>query len=240
MRKKEDEITCCKLVIYDIACFLFCFSPSSVFKSISVDAFYGAFDELEIDFREVTEGFMKQKNYVEVSVRGQGEHFMSVSRDWNIAFPYNYMTSSMEGPTEVEWMASDTFHEIITLPTYEWILFNVNQFGFYRVKYDPGNWIALTKALKANNSVFPDPTKAQLIDDALNFAKDGFLSYNIAFDLVMELERETSFLTWNAATKNLLHLNHLLGQSNIQPKFQVSAFKALFIFFQFHETISIS
>jgi ERAP1-like C-terminal domain len=103
-------------------------------------------------------------------------------------------------------------------------LFNVNQFAFYRVNYNVDNWRALAKALRENPRIFDVKTFAQLIDDSLNLAREGFLSYTIVFDMLMDLKLETQFLPWSAAMRNLLQLHNLLTSSDIHHDFQVSAF----------------
>lgn len=208
-------------------------SISRSFKSINPDTFYEILQEsfeeisdLGIDLRAAIEGFMRQEINSVVTVHRYPNNILSVVKK-PMAMPFNFMTSTMAEPSKINWLLSGGFVEVVATPspdTYDWFLFNVDQFGFYRVNYDADNWRALIKALRDNPQVFTTTTRAQLIDDALSLAQDGFLSYSIALDLVMDLDAETSFLPWNAAMKNLLQLNHLLADSDIHHDFQVSVF----------------
>lgn len=144
-----------------------------------------------------------------------------------IGLPINYRTSSMSVPSDIEWLPSGGFDEIIAMPTHDdpidWFIFNVDQFGFYRLNYDADNWLSIIDAWHDSQHVFAAKTRAQLIDDALSLASDGFLSYGIAFELLMEMRAETSHSPWSAAMRNLLELNSRLAASEIHDDFRVSA-----------------
>lgn len=210
----------------------------SLFKSISSETFYEAlqssYDEHsrhEVDLRAVIEGFVSAGEELIINARGQGGNFLIVSKAAGKDFPipYNWKTSSMEEPTEVEWLPSDAYVSTLILPSFDWFLFNVDQFAFYRVNYDVTNWRALINVLKANPEAFSAASTAQLIDDAFNLAESGLLSYDIAFDLVMTLTEDSSYLAWSTAMENLLQLNSRISQFDIHHRFQVSAFKLLYL-----------
>lgn len=105
--------------------------------------------------------------------------------------------------------------------TSQWIIFNKQQIGYYRVNYDESNWKLLIKAL--NSDRFEDihvVNRAQLIDDSLNFAFDGYSSYEIAFDVLSYLSRETDYVPWKAAANNLDKLDTLLKGQPLQANFR--------------------
>jgi hypothetical protein len=204
--------------------FFFC----SSFESINPEMFYQilqesfeSFSTLEIDLKAVIEGFVKQTSNSIVSARRYEHNIVRIIKK-PMAMPINFITSSMENPSEFEWLSSETFDDIITIPADTWFLLNVDQFGFYRVNYDENNWRAIIQALKDNENAFSIKTRAQLIDDSLALAKDGFLSYEIAFGLLMEMKNEKSFLPWNAAMRNILVLKNLLAKSSVHHEFNVS------------------
>ncbi|KAF0311369.1 Aminopeptidase N [Amphibalanus amphitrite] len=61
----------------------------------------------------------------------------------------------------------------------------------------------------------------QLVDDALDLARAGQLSYSTALSLVSYLERERDFLPWDAAFNNLGFLNTQLRRTAGYGAFQV-------------------
>ena len=63
----------------------------------------------------------------------------------------------------------------------EWVIFNVQETGYYRVNYDHNNWKLLTNQLKADHTKIHINNRAQLIDDALNLAQAGRIWYIIIY-----------------------------------------------------------
>lgn len=55
----------------------------------------------------------------------------------------------------------------------EWVVFNLQETGYYRVNYDQANWLALSQQLASNHSVIHLVNRAQLLDDSLNLARAG-------------------------------------------------------------------
>ncbi|XP_069682405.1 aminopeptidase N-like isoform X1 [Periplaneta americana] len=88
-----------------------------------------------------------------------------------------------------------------------WVLFNIHETGFYRVNYDHTNWRLLTESFQN----LSDVTRAQLLDDALNLALSGQLSYQIALDLTSQLITDVEYLPWSAALTALDHLDTMLA-----------------------------
>lgn len=52
----------------------------------------------------------------------------------------------------------------------EWVLFNIEMSGLYRVKYDEGNWDLLIAQLALDSNIISTVNRAQLIDDAFKLA----------------------------------------------------------------------
>jgi hypothetical protein len=140
----------------------------------------------------------------------------------SIFMPMNFRTSAMEEVTTTFWGQQLPF-ETRVIDTHNWLLFNVDRLGFYRVNYDSSNWISLTHAISANRSAFSDKTLSQLIDDSLNLARDGLLSYRVAFTLLEVMQREESFGVWSAAASNLRELNNRINDLDIHEHFKVRA-----------------
>ena len=53
----------------------------------------------------------------------------------------------------------------------EWIKFNVNQTGFYRVQYEGQLWDSLVNVLLSTPEVLSATDRASLIDDAFTLCK---------------------------------------------------------------------
>jgi hypothetical protein len=144
----------------------------------------------------------------------------------DIAMPINYITSKMDSPSTLR-MSERTLEVIALEPQLvdadkDWILLNLNRVGFYRVNYENENWRRVIAAIESQRDDFSHQTIAQLTDDALSFAREGRLSYDIALDMVQNLSEEVAMIVWSAASLNLLELNNRLHGLDFYPLFWVS------------------
>lgn len=111
---------------------------------------------------------------------------------------------NFENTKPVIWMKQGQKEITIDgLPTGEkWIIFNLQQMGFFRVNYDTKNWILLAIFLNTGNYSDIHPlNRAQLISDSLNLARTGLLNYTTALTLTSYLKRETDFIPWASVYK---------------------------------------
>ena len=104
-----------------------------------------------------------------------------------------------------------------------WIIFNVQHAGYYRVNYDEGNWLTITRYLSSKDFLkIHRANRAALIDDAFNLARAGYVDYPIAFNLSKYLAQEIDYEPWVAAVNNFKFLNNMLSGTSVQRAFQVS------------------
>lgn len=88
-----------------------------------------------------------------------------------------------------------------------WYIFNIQQTGFFRINYDSDNWEALITELRDGDfNKIHLLNRAQLIDDSVNLAKAGQLSYNTTFNILKYLEFETDYIPWLSANNAFTHL----------------------------------
>lgn len=116
----------------------------------------------------------------------------------------------------------------------EWIKFNKDQVGFYRVNYPLETWNAFGEALikdldvsdvkilyyytiffnrQAKTHYFQIMTavdRASLVDDVFALADATQVRYGTAFDLTRYLVQETEFVPWEVASSKLLALQKKL------------------------------
>ncbi|KAG5683236.1 hypothetical protein PVAND_012529 [Polypedilum vanderplanki] len=102
----------------------------------------------------------------------------------------------------------------------DWIVANLQQGYYYRVNYDESIWQALIDQLNECHNVIDLRSRGQLIDDSLNLARAGKISYEIPFGIVKHLKKETDYLPWAAAYGDLLLLNRWLSGLNMHAKYQ--------------------
>ncbi|XP_063377572.1 uncharacterized protein LOC134664758 [Cydia fagiglandana] len=88
---------------------------------------------------------------------------------------------------------------------HNWVVFNIQQSGLYRVNYDDHNWEMLAAALRNNKDQFPRQNRAQFVNDVLHFVRAGesYITISRAFDVLSFLENEDDYLVWAGALGQL-------------------------------------
>uniref|UniRef100_A0A2A4J290 Aminopeptidase n=1 Tax=Heliothis virescens TaxID=7102 RepID=A0A2A4J290_HELVI len=106
-------------------------------------------------------------------------------------YPVQMMDSSLSVP--------------MTLGEEDFVLFNIQGQGYYRVNYDELLWERIIEGLEdpdIRNRIHP-LNRATLVDDALNVARKGILNYETAFQVVLTMEQETEYAVWKAFVRNM-------------------------------------
>ncbi|XP_064114526.1 aminopeptidase N-like isoform X2 [Macrobrachium nipponense] len=132
--------------------------------------------------------------------------------------PLNYASQGNPNFTVTSplvWMKdSESEITVSSLPSGdEWVIFNVQETGFYRVNYDDDNWNLIIEQLKADHEVIHTINRAQIIDDAMDLARAGHLSYEIALDIYTYLGNETEYVPWKSAVNKLESLVELFERT---------------------------
>ncbi|RXG55136.1 Thyrotropin-releasing hormone-degrading ectoenzyme [Armadillidium vulgare] len=96
-------------------------------------------------------------------------------------------------------------------PQDKWVIFNLQQTGYYRVNYDQTTWMLLISQLHTDHEVIFVTNRAQLIDDSMNLARTGIIPYNIALQLLSYLRKETEYVPWKAGLRNLKYVKKDAG-----------------------------
>ncbi|XP_015606053.1 aminopeptidase N [Cephus cinctus] len=160
--------------------------------------------------------------------------------------PVNYATenslSNFNVTNAIDWIRPQDKSIIISeFNSSGWVIFNVQQVGYYRVNYDTTNWHLLINYLRTNNyDVIPPTNRASLIDDAFNLARAGYIDYSIALNLTKYLHQETDYIPWVAASNSFAFLDGRLLRQPIYPVYQKyinSLVKNLGKSLSFHENL---
>ena len=136
--------------------------------------------------------------------------FKPLDFQWYI--PYDYLIHSHL--SAFHWLSPNETKELTNIySSNDWILFNINEFGFYRVNYDERNWNLIIDGLKRNSSQFPLVSRAQLIDDSFSLARSGDLRVQIPLDLSTYLCHELSYIPFSSFSTNILYAIIMFGQN---------------------------
>ncbi|CAG2060014.1 unnamed protein product, partial [Timema podura] len=141
--------------------------------------------------------------------------------DYKWWVPLTFTTKTEKDFTDTttrEWLKrTEDNKQLTTLTplTSDWVIFNIQQTGFYRVNYDTTNWKLLISQLNSDQyEVIPPVNRAQLLDDAFNLARAGLLDYSTLFSLTDYLARETDYIPWYAAFNGFSFLNTRLNKAS--------------------------
>ena len=123
------------------------------------------------------------------------------------------------------WMSNK--QESISVGSTDWpdsktaLVFNVQQNGYYRLNYDTENWKLIIKQLNEDHTKIHVINRAQIIDDALNLARAGMLSYEIALQVTSYLGNEAEYIPWAAALKGLDYIKNMLQHTPAYGSFKI-------------------
>ncbi|XP_029155978.1 aminopeptidase N-like, partial [Nylanderia fulva] len=102
---------------------------------------------------------------------------------------------------EKDWKLSLPFNED------GWIIFNIQQIGYYRVNYDEENWQRITNYLHSHNyKKIHVLNRAQIIDDAFNLMIAGHLRSYIFWNITSYLHQEEDYIAWYPMFKALEYI----------------------------------
>lgn len=102
-------------------------------------------------------------------------------------------------------------------------ILNVQQVGYYRVHYDEENWNAINTVLRSTNyTKIHVINRAQILDDALNLARVGYLKYDFVLNLIDYLTQEKHYIPWLSAFNGLSYLARRIGYGQDYEKFKVN------------------
>ncbi|KAF2899347.1 hypothetical protein ILUMI_06828, partial [Ignelater luminosus] len=138
-----------------------------------------------------------------------------------INYVFNAATDTEFANTTADfWLIKETFL-LNTSVTDGWLIVNKQFSGYYRVMYDLENWNRLITFLKSPKfQAMHVLNRAQLINDAFDFAKRGSLNYTIPLDLSTYLSRERHYVAFASFFNAIELLNRCLSTSKVYPTFK--------------------
>ncbi|XP_076628645.1 glutamyl aminopeptidase [Colletes latitarsis] len=179
----------------------------------------------------------RQKGFPVVSVRKSGNKYVLTQKrfltnpdaqfdasdseygyKWTI--PVTYITSKTSEPTLL-WFQKDANNlEIEFNETIDWIKFNANEVGYYRVNYEPTEWEILNNLLRDHHKKLSVSDRAHLLEDAFSLAAAGELDYGVAMNMTAYLPKERHVVPWMVAASKLTAIDTLLSSNSSSSKFK--------------------
>ena len=94
--------------------------------------------------------------------------------------------------------------------------------GYYRVQYDATNYELINNQLLTDLTKIGVNNRAQLMDDSLNLARVGRISYAQALDLTRYLANEREYVPFDAALTALNYINGMFRTTAGYGEWKVS------------------
>jgi aminopeptidase N len=85
---------------------------------------------------------------------------------------------------------------------------------YFRVNYDPENWLKISASLLKDHKLIHRVNRAQILDDSLTLARAGLLDYSIALGTTEYLAKELEYIPWIAAIGELTYIGSMLGRES--------------------------
>ncbi|XP_052863251.1 aminopeptidase N-like [Anopheles cruzii] len=149
------------------------------------------------------------------------DRVLPTTHTWHIPYNYAYESSAtFHDLSQFEWLTTRAAKIVTPVPDTEWIVFNLQQTGYYRVNYDRRNWDLLVDALLANHVAIHRLNRAQLLDDAFQLARADLLDMGVVLRMMRYLRRERDYAPWLAADKALRYLYEKLRGTDHEPVFR--------------------
>lgn len=192
---------------------------------------------LDASVETIMNTWTKQSGYPVLSVSVSGDQVKLKQEQFFLREPNSDFSSDKKWWIPITWSSRSKYtdsvnsiqnwmydEKIIRVHREEddWIIFNVQSVGFYRVNYDTDSWYRIINALKSVSAQDMDflhvLNRAAIIDDLLNLARANLLDYKIAFEGLQYLKNETSYLPFKSAFNSL---DYLTWKFTSQPDFSI-------------------
>ncbi|XP_053981166.1 glutamyl aminopeptidase-like [Hylaeus volcanicus] len=190
-----------------------------------------------VNLTAVMDTWTRQKGFPVVNVKKSGNKYILTQKrfladpdaqfdtfdsdygyKWTI--PITYITNKMSKPTLL-WFQKDANNlEIEFNETIDWIKFNADEVGYYRVNYESTEWEILSKLLRADHKKLSVSDRAHLLEDAFSLAAAGELEYGVAMNMTAYLPKERHAVPWMVASSKLTAIDTLLSSTNSSSKFK--------------------
>ncbi|KOC69924.1 Glutamyl aminopeptidase [Habropoda laboriosa] len=191
----------------------------------------------KLNVTDIMDTWTRQKGFPVVNVKKSGNKYILTQKrfladpdakfdlsesdygyKWTI--PVTYITDKMSKPTLV-WFDKDAKDlEIEFKEPVEWIKFNADEVGYYRVNYEPADWDTLSNLLKCQHETLSVSNRAHLLEDVFSLADAGEIDYDMAMNITEYLPRENHAISWSVASSKLREIDILLSSTNSSTKFK--------------------
>ncbi|EDW77967.2 uncharacterized protein Dwil_GK24264 [Drosophila willistoni] len=137
------------------------------------------------------------RNYNNNTISFVQNHFSSNeshSEVWWIPLTYTTQSERNFSSTRTKaWLIQPSMHLNMPLLTEEWVMFNIQAVGYYRVNYDEHNWRLIASDLYENHKRIHVLNRAQIVSDCLYLWQQGRIRWLTAVDVLKYIIEEDEY-----------------------------------------------
>lgn len=198
--------------------------------------------------KDVMDTWILQKNYPVVTIRQMKPGVLKIKQERFLNNPSEAVNDTDFSPFNYIWKIPLTFttnsnssfivthNDILWLEDKElividrqlvnldlpdnWIIGNIQQWGYYRVNYDEKVWNTLIDQMKGSLEKIHLVNRAQIINDLFSLAKAKMVPLKTALSALEYLRLEHEYVPWIAAIKEIHYLNDLVEHTPAHDNFQ--------------------
>ncbi|XP_043466933.1 aminopeptidase N-like [Leptopilina heterotoma] len=174
----------------------------------------------------IMNSWTEQSGYPVLSVTVNKNHAKLSQRPFSLEKENTNFELNKKWWLPISWITKSTPSSVVTIDRWinadknvlldkqedDWVIFNVQAAGFYRVNYDTLSWQKIIQALNGHDFTnVPTINRAAIIDDLLNLARANLVDYTLAFEGLNYLKQETNYLPFKTAFNALDHLTRKLS-----------------------------
>ncbi|CAK1546280.1 unnamed protein product [Leptosia nina] len=118
---------------------------------------------------------------------------------WHIPLTFTSGSNPDWNNLKASHLMTGKSYQIRKAAGHEWVIFNVQQKGLYRVNYDTHTWEMTASALEKNHSSIHHLNRAQIVNDVFAFMRSEKISFELGFKILNFLKKDTSYYSWYPA-----------------------------------------
>ncbi|XP_071559240.1 aminopeptidase N-like [Temnothorax nylanderi] len=177
-----------------------------------------------VNIKKVMDPWIEQKSFPVLSVQ-LGDSYILIKNDGDWMVPLTKTTQKhldFNDTSTNSWLNSGKNYYMnigskLSLKNI-WVIFNIQQTGYYRVNYNNENWLKIARYLNSKNyTKIHVLNRAQIIDDAFHLMIANQLKISIFCELSKYLSQETNYIAWYPMIKAIEYLSYLIPFFKRQP-----------------------
>jgi aminopeptidase N len=196
-------------------------SPDALWEAIK-DQVDSAYPALNIPVKTIMDTWTTKPGYPVISITINDNGIVNIAQErfllrnldgtpknvtWYVPITVATQSKDFNNTNPKYWISAEKSTANLKINPKDWVVFNVQSSGFYRVNYNAQAWQNIFNALNNKVDDIHVLNRAGIVDDLLNLGRAGYQNYNLVLEGLLYLKNETNYLPFKAALNGLEYLN---------------------------------